>query len=102
VPLEIGRGMRATSVSVILPLVGTACEPRIRLGYRNECNFSRPNCNGFWLRRYAYILMLIQTDEPARAKLGLSTFKILGAIKTNLLRFDNEFHAAGIGHGQGK
>jgi hypothetical protein len=65
--------------------------------------FRAPNCNGFWLRRYAYILILMQT--AARARKGQARFvpvKTLAAIKTNLLRYYNDFHAAGIGHGQGK
>jgi hypothetical protein len=65
--------------------------------------FREPNCNGFWLRRYAYILILMQTAAWTRE--GQTRFvpaKTLGAIKTNLLRFSNDFHAAGIGHGQGK
>jgi hypothetical protein len=58
--------MRATRFSVILALARTACEPRVRLGYRFGCNFSRAKLQRFWLRFY------------------------------------NDFHAAGIGHGQGK
>ncbi len=65
--------------------------------------FREANCNGFWLRHYAYILILMQMAP--RARNGQTRFvpvKTLGAIKTNLLRFYNDFHAAGIGHGQGK
>lgn len=64
--------------------------------------FRDPNCNGFWLRRYAYILILMQT--AARARKGQTRFvpvKTLGTIKKNLLRFTNDIHAAGVGHGQG-
>jgi hypothetical protein len=48
--LDIDRGIRAMSFSVILAPAGTACEPRDRLWYRNGCNFEHaifeaPNCD---------------------------------------------------------
>jgi hypothetical protein len=51
------------------------------------------------------VMLIPYTGTNGQAGKGQTRFvpvKTLGAIKTNLLRFYNEFHAAGIGHGQGK
>jgi hypothetical protein len=51
------------------------------------------------------VMLIPYTGTNGQAGKGQTRFvpvKTLGAIETNLLRFYNKFHAAGIGHGQGK
>ncbi len=77
--LDIDRGMRAARFSAILALAIAASEPWVRLWYRIWMQFfASRNCNGFWLRRYANILILMQTAAWTReAKRGLSPSKPL-------------------------
>ena len=93
--LTFDRGMRATSFSVILALAGTACEPRFRLWYHNGCNFSRAELQRFLAAALCLYPYTHDMQTAARAREGQTRFvpvKTLGAIKTNLLRFYNDFH----------